>query len=155
MTRASAYLSAYAADHQNPVNRRLHTICVPIIVVSLLGLLWSVPVPVAAATLPTYVNWAGVTVVAALLWYLLLAPRLALGMAVGAALALAAVAVLDRLESPLWMTSAALFLAAWAGQFVGHAFEGRRPSFLRDLRFLLIGPLWVMSGLYARLGIPA
>ncbi len=153
MTRASAYLAAYAADHQNPVNCRLHTICVPIIVVSLLGLLWSVPVPVAMQGLPPYVNWAGVTVVAALLWYLHLAPRLALGMTVAAVPALAIVAALDRLATPLWLSSTLLFLAAWIGQFVGHAFEGRRPSFLRDLHFLLIGPLWVVSGFLARLGI--
>ena len=39
------------------------------------------------------------------------------------------------------------------GQFVGHYVEGRRPSFFRDLRFLLIGPLWVLSKLYAAIGI--
>jgi uncharacterized membrane protein YGL010W len=44
-------------------------------------------------------------------------------------------------------------VVGWIGQFIGHGFEGKRPSFLRDLRFLLVGPLWVLAGLYRRLGL--
>ena len=43
------YLDEYGKDHQNPVNKNLHRICVPAIVVSLLGLLWAMPVPDAFA----------------------------------------------------------------------------------------------------------
>ena len=46
---------------------------------------------------------------------------------------------------PLWATSLAIFVVAWIGQFVGHAIEGRRPSFFKDLQFLLIGPLWLLA----------
>ncbi|HDZ8845068.1 Mpo1-like protein [Aeromonas veronii] len=42
----------------------------------------------------------------------------------------------------------------WIAQFVGHKIEGKRPSFLADLQFLLIGPAWVLASLYRRLGIP-
>lgn len=153
MTPVSISLADYAADHRHPVNRRLHSICVPTIVFSLLGLLWSLPVPAPAAGLSPYVNWAVVIVAATLLWYWHLTPRLAAGMLLAAIPALAAIAMLDELDTPLWLISAMLFVAAWIGQFVGHAIEGRRPSFFRDLRFLLIGPLWVLSGLYSRLGI--
>lgn len=45
-----------------------------------------------------------------------------------------------------------LFVLAWIGQFVGHAIEGRRP--FEDLQFLLIGPIWLLSSLYRRFGIP-
>jgi uncharacterized membrane protein YGL010W len=34
---------------------------------------------------------------------------------------------------------------AWIGQFYGHKIEGKKPSFLKDLEFLLIGPLWVIQ----------
>src|SRR5690606_36199920 len=43
-------------------------------------------------------------------------------------------------------------VAAWIAQFVGHKLEGRKPSFLTDLVYLLIGPAWVLSKLYRRLG---
>jgi uncharacterized membrane protein YGL010W len=36
-----------------------------------------------------------------------------------------------------------MFTAGWALQFIGHAFEGKKPSFTRDLRYLLIGPVWI------------
>jgi uncharacterized membrane protein YGL010W len=57
------------------------------------------------------------------------------------------------LSWPFWATSLTLFVVAWIGQFIGHAIEGRRPAFARDLQFLLIGPLWLMSRLYRRLAI--
>jgi uncharacterized membrane protein YGL010W len=47
----------------------------------------------------------------------------------------------------------ALVVAAWAGQFVGHALEGRRPSFFEDLKFLLVGPAWLLAAAYCRFGI--
>jgi uncharacterized membrane protein YGL010W len=52
------------------------------------------------------------------------------------------------------MTSLGIFVAAWIGQFIGHAIEGKRPSFFKDLQFLLIGPLWLLAALYRRCGIP-
>ena len=70
-----------------------------------------------------------------------------------AAVALGIVATLAELSAPLWLISAAIFAVAWVGQFIGHAYEGKRPSFLRDLRFLLVGPLWLLAGAYERLGI--
>ncbi len=49
--------------------------------------------------------------------------------------------------------SVAIFVLAWIGQFIGHKIEGKKPSFLDDLRFLLIGPLFVLSFLYRRLNL--
>ena len=47
----------------------------------------------------------------------------------------------------LLLASAIIFIAAWVGQFWGHQIEGQKPSFLKDLQFLLIGPLWVVKKL--------
>ena len=60
---------------------------------------------------------------------------------------------LDTLAWPLWLTCLVIFVVAWIGQFIGHAIEGKRPSFFKDLQFLLIGPLWLLGHLYRRLGI--
>jgi len=47
----------------------------------------------------------------------------------------------------------AVFVAAWVGQFVGHRIEGRKPSFVEDVRFLLVGPAWLLGDFYRRVGI--
>jgi uncharacterized membrane protein YGL010W len=154
MQSADYYLSEYANDHQNPVNQVLHKICVPAIVVSLIGMLWSIPVPAFAADLGRYANWATAFIAAAMIYYLSLSPRCALGMLPVIAISLLIVERLDTLPWALWQTSLAIFVVAWIGQFIGHSVEGKRPSFFRDLQFLLIGPLWVLAGLYRRLGFP-
>jgi len=153
MTLVQGLLAEYAADHQHPVNQRLHTLCVPVIVVSLLGVLWSLPVPWAGAGLPSFVNWAVLAMLPAIAWWLRLSRSLGIGMLLALAASFALLGALAALPWPLWASSLALFVVAWIGQFVGHGYEGKRPSFFRDLRFLLVGPLWVLAKLYRRFGI--
>lgn len=149
------YLREYATDHRHPVSKLLHRVCVPAIVVSLLGLLWSIPVPAPVARLGAYINWGTAAVVVVMAFYVFLSPSLAVGMLAFFALSMLVVAWLATLPWPLWQTSLAIFAIAWLGQFVGHFAEGKRPSFFRDLRFLLIGPLWILADIYRRLGIGA
>ena len=52
------------------------------------------------------------------------------------------------------MVAAAVFIVAWIGQFIGHAIEGRKPSFFEDVKFLLVGPAWLLHFIYRRAGIP-
>jgi uncharacterized membrane protein YGL010W len=56
-------------------------------------------------------------------------------------------------QALVWQVSLAVFVVAWIGQFIGHKIEGKKPSFFDDVRFLLIGPLFVLSFLYRRLKI--
>jgi uncharacterized membrane protein YGL010W len=53
----------------------------------------------------------------------------------------------------LLMLAIAVFVVAWIAQFVGHKIEGRKPSFLTDLTYLLIGPAWVLAKGLRKLGI--
>jgi len=151
--RGTAYwFDEYAVSHRHPVNKALHWICVPLIVWSLIGLLWSLPAP--GRTDLDYANWASYAVAAAVLYYGVLSMPLALGLLPVLAAMLFSVDALSQLAHvPLWAVSAGVFVVAWAGQFVGHAIEGKRPSFLKDLQFLLIGPIWLLAGLYRRIGI--
>ena len=55
-------------------------------------------------------------------------------------------------SNTLWV-AAAVFVLAWIGQFIGHAIEGRKPSFLEDVKFLLVGPAWLLHFIYRRVGI--
>ena len=153
MRTAADWFDEYGVSHSHPTNALLHWVCVPFIVLSVMGLLWSIPVPDAFARLSPWVNWATLTTVAALIYYCTLSIRLAVGIACAFALLLALLQALASLPWPLWATSLAIFAAAWVGQFVGHAIEGRRPSFFKDLQFLFIGPLWLVMKLFASLGL--
>jgi uncharacterized membrane protein YGL010W len=132
-------LDRYGEFHRNRANKAIHWVCVPLIVWSVLGALWTVS-PVAV-----YVAIGVMTV-----FYLGLSLPLALGM-----LGLMALMVwpLTLLGSRTLVVSIAVFVAAWAGQFIGHILEGRKPAFLEDVRSLLIGPAWLLADLYRRLGI--
>ena len=153
MRTVEDWLADYATSHANPANKALHWICVPLIVLAVLGFLWSLPVPSALAQRAPLLNWATLGAVLALLYYALLSVRLALGMLAPLALVAFALAWLASLATPLWQTCLAIFVVAWIGQFIGHAVEGRRPSFFKDLQFLLIGPLWLLSFVYRRIGL--
>jgi len=154
MRSVSDWLAEYGTSHQHPTNKLLHWICVPPIVLGVMGLLWSLPVPAAFAALSPWVNWATLTSLAALLYYLTLSPPLAAGLILAFAALLALTRALGALPWPLWATSLVIFAIAWIGQFIGHAIEGQRPSFFKDLQFLLIGPLWLLAAAYRRLSVP-
>ena len=139
-------MSEYGESHQNSTNKLLHWICVPLIILSLLGLLWSLPAP-----LP--VNWAVTLIILAMIYYLLISPSLAAGMLIVVTCVMALLYGLNSLIASLWLVWVAVFVIAWIGQFVGHIAEGKRPSFFKDVQFLLIGPLWLLSFIYRKLGI--
>ena len=133
-----ALISTYAESHQNPVNEIIHFICVPAIVFSVLGLGWALHPLVAIGM-----------VLASLLYYLTLSMPMAFGMALMSGLMLWLLKLMP--QDLVWQISLAVFVIAWIGQFIGHKIEGRKPSFFDDLRFLLIGPLFVLGFLYRRL----
>ena len=153
MRTVSDWLSDYGSSHQNATNKLLHWLCVPPIVLSVMGLLWSLPVPAAFAAVSPWLNWATLAAAAAVVYYFALSPALAAGVLLVFAALLALTQALSQLPWPLWLTSLTIFVVAWIGQFIGHAIEGARPSFFKDLQFLLIGPLWLLAFVYRRLNL--
>lgn len=152
MRNVQSWLDEYSESHRNPVNKRIHWICVPLIMLSVLGMLWSASVPAFFAGLSPYLNWATLLILASLVYYVLLSVRLAAGMLLVSFVLCLALGWLAHLPWPLFWTSAAIFAGAWIGQFIGHQIEGRKPSFFKDLQFLLIGPVWLLADAYKRLG---
>jgi uncharacterized membrane protein YGL010W len=133
-------LARYAESHRNHTNEIIHFVCIPLIVLSLLGILWAIHPVVAIAT-----------TLASLYYYTKLSRGFAIGMGVMSVMMLGLLSLMpDMTVLPL---SIAIFVVAWIGQFVGHKIEGKKPSFLEDLRFLLIGPLFVLSFLYRRMNL--
>jgi uncharacterized membrane protein YGL010W len=152
MTPLAAWFANYSGDHQNETNQRIHVICVPAILWSVIALLWCIPVP---ATMGRPGLWAGVAMAAAAIFYWQLSRSLEIGMvAVFVAFALISEGIRLKFGADvlLWV-AAAVFVIAWIGQFLGHKIEGKRPSFFTDLVYLLIGPMWVLAKLYRKLGI--
>lgn len=147
------WLDEYGDSHRNSTNELLHWICVPAIVTTVIGFLWSIPVPQAFAEISPWLNWATLAVAASVAYYFTLSPSLGVGAAVCLVALLFVVRWLDTLAWPLWLTSLVIFVVAWIGQFIGHSIEGKRPSFFKDVQFLLIGPIWLVSHVYRRLGV--
>lgn len=144
------WLDAYGVSHQHPVNKAIHWICVPVILWTVLALLW----PLHPAALP-WVNPASLLILVSLVFYWRLSPTLALGMAMITALCVTIILWHQaNVALPLWQTALALFVVAWVFQFIGHKIEGAKPSFFEDIQFLLIGPVWLLSFVYDKLGIP-
>ena len=152
MRSIQIWLDEYGESHRNPVNKRVHWVCVPLIVLSLIGLLWTIPVPSAWAAESPFMNWGVLFIVAALIYYYALSWRLALGMTLVTLIVVAIVYGASHVPVPLWLLSVVVFVAAWIGQFIGHKIEGRKPSFFKDVQFLLIGPLWLLAFIYRGLG---
>lgn len=149
MKTADEWFDQYGQSHQNPLNKLIHWICIPLIVMSLLGILISVPLPVG----PQWLNAAVLLMVLSMAFYILISVRLALGMLLVTSALYVGALSLQVLPMPLWASSVAVFVLAWVGQFIGHHIEGKKPSFFEDVQFLLIGPLWLLGFIYRRVGI--
>lgn len=150
---ADAWFAEYEQSHRHPTNELIHWICVPIIVASVLAFIWTIPVPLPWAEVVPWFNWALVAIVLTAFFYLRISPALSAGMLFFMSVCYLAVALLDLYAPwPVWKIAGVAFGLAWLGQFIGHRIEGRRPSFFQDLVFLLIGPAWLMSLLYKRVG---
>jgi uncharacterized membrane protein YGL010W len=154
MRTADQWLEEYGSSHRNPTNEMLHWICVPVILWCVLGLLWATPFPGFISARVPLANWATVTALLAVIYYAVLSVPLALGILPLLVLMLWSIDAVGRSGlAPMWLICVTLFILAWIGQFVGHAIEKKRPSFFKDVQFLMIGPMWLLSNLYRRAGI--
>src|ERR1700691_1240782 len=154
MRTATQWLDDYGDSHRNPTNKALHWVCVPVIAWCVVGLLWSLPFPGSIRAEYPAANWASITVLVALIYYSLLSIRLTLGALLLFLIFLWSIDRLDRMAAaPLWSICIVVFVIAWIGQSICHAIEGNRPSFFKDVQFLMIGPLWLLADMYRLLGI--
>ena len=151
MRTFNEWMAEYGVSHKNPTNQLIHKVCVPLIMFSVIGLLWSISTPDFFSSVP-YLNWATLFVAGCLMFYLSLNLLMFLGMLILTGVMCWVCQQLNQMGALLW-TSILVFFLSWIAQFYGHKIEGKKPSFFQDLAFLLIGPLWVLRFFYAKMGI--
>lgn len=133
MKSLEEYFAKYGESHRHSSNLLLHKICVPLIMWSLLAFLHTFRIE--------DFHLSYILVVISLSFYAgLKRPLLFVLMLIVTLLMIATFAAIPHLR----VVSLIVFALAWIGQFVGHHIEGKKPSFLDDLQFLLIGPAWIL-----------
>lgn len=153
------YFDQYAESHQNKTNKALHWICIPLIMFSLLGLIWSIPFPHLEflGRFNGFVNWASFLIAFSIYYYYRLSPVLSYVMLLVLFVFSGLIVGLEKWQTlggpAVWLVCVAIFVLAWIGQFIGHGIEGKKPSFFDDLKFLLIGPVWLIHFLFKKAGI--
>ncbi len=153
MRTVNQWLDEYGESHRNVTNKFIHWICVPAIFFSITGLLYSIKIPFHLNK-NLQLNVAMIVLLLVVIYYLILSTSLGFGMLIFAIFCMIICFVLESyLPISLWLFSVIVFIAAWIGQFYGHKVEGKKPSFFKDLQFLLIGPMWLMSFVYRKIGV--
>lgn len=134
--RIDQLLNHYSLSHQHPVNERIHFLAVPLIMLTLIGLMYELHPAVA------YVFLA-----ASMVYYLRLSFVFSAVMAVWTLLMLVLVQAMGEHRLVICL---AVFVGAWVLQFIGHKLEGQKPSFFEDVQYLWVGPLFVLRPLLLR-----
>ncbi|MEP7233239.1 MAG: Mpo1-like protein [Ginsengibacter sp.] len=153
MRTVNQWLDEYGESHRNETNKLIHWFCVPSIFFSITGLLYSIKFPFQL-TENLRLNVAMIVLLLAVIYYFTLSVSLGFGMLLFGVFCLAICYLIETyLPLSLWLFCLIVFIAAWIGQFYGHKVEGKKPSFFKDLQFLLIGPMWLMSFIYKKVGV--
>lgn len=152
------WFDAYGESHQNPTNKLFHWVCVPTIFFSLIGLLMLLEIPVLSELVPSQfspiVSVGGLVIFSGLIFFLRLSFAIAFGITLVALAVFAGNLYLMSLPNfPFIQAQIGIFIIAWIGQFIGHKIEGKKPSFFDDIKFLMIGPAWLLSFIYTKIGI--
>lgn len=153
MKTLEQWFDEYAISHQNPKNKAIHYICVPAIFFSIVGLIMSIPSQYISNLIkmnqPIIENWAVVVLLLVLLFYIRLSIAMAVKIAFFSIICLVLNYYIGQFVS-LWLFSCCVFIVAWIVQFYGHKIEGKKPSFLKDFQFLMIGPAWVLENIFIK-----
>jgi uncharacterized membrane protein YGL010W len=149
MKSLQAWFNEYAVSHQNETNIKVHLICVPAIFFSIVGLFLCIPsAALSFLPHPILANWAVIMLsVILVFFYFRLSLKLGMQMLLFSVFCLVANYTISQ-QIPLLWFSIILFVLAWIGQFYGHKIEGKKPSFIKDLLFLLVGPAWVIHKIF-------
>jgi uncharacterized membrane protein YGL010W len=152
-------IDEYASFHQKPANRVINYICIPLIVFSVVGFVWSLPFPQLKflGSYITYLNWGSFLIALSVYYYMRLSPILSYIMLL---LLFALVYLVIQLQLSgkssgfvLPQICVFIFIMANIAQFIGYRAEGRKPTFSEEFKFMLTAPLWLLSLVLKKFGI--
>ena len=148
MRTLNSLMDEYSESHIHPQNILIHWICVPVIFFSIVEFLFCITVPI-------FGNLAILSMLLLTIYYFLLSKTLWIGMLIWGLICITIAFYINvHFYEHRFSVFLVLFVSAWIGQFLGHKIEGKKPSFLKDFQFLLIGSAWLMVKLYRKAGIP-
>ncbi len=150
------WFDEYGQSHQNKTNKIIHWICIPLIFWSIIALLSLIPQQfIKIGSEYNFLHFGTIVIILGLFFYLRLSFKIFLGMFVFSLYVL--------LDIYFWYTvfgrdvlmylAISIFIFSWILQFYGHKIEGKKPSFAKDIQFLLIGPAWLLGYIYKKIGI--
>lgn len=154
MPETDRWLSDYGDSHRNVSCPAIYWTAVLVLVPGTTGMLWSLPTPAAFSEISPLLNWGSAFLMVSLVYYFIISLPLAIGMT-PFMLAVAALGVLlAQAEVSVAGVSLGLVVMALAGLYFGQHASGGIRAVLRDIQLMMIGPIWLLSNLYKRLGIP-
>lgn len=154
MSDASAWLARYEASHKNLTNPVIYWAAVPMVVLGTVGLLWALPVPAGFRNISPFLNWGSAFLMASVIYYFIISLSLAIGLLpFMLGVAFFQVWVVDS-EFSLPRVSFGLLTAGIIGLGLGHRNQSSLRPLIEDLQMMMIGPVWLLSELYRKLGIP-
>lgn len=153
MSKFQDLIDAYGVSHKNKTNKLIHWVCVPAIFFSIVGLVSIIPFPWEAELIQNIdFNWSFIALLLVLIYYVSISIPISIGMSLFSLICIYLCGHLNSFDHPTWIYIS-VFAVSWVFQFIGHHIEGKKPSFLEDIQFLLIGPAWLMHFIYKKLKI--
>ena len=154
MHETDRWLNDYGESHAGVSLAGVYWVAVLMLVIGTVGMLWSLPVPQEFTDISPVVNWGSTFLMAAVVYYFIISMSLAIGMlpfvfGVGALLTW-----LVRSPWSLAHVSVALSALSLAGLYLGQRGNGGIRAVFRDIQLMMIAPVWLLSVIYRRLGIP-
>ncbi|HSN51256.1 MAG TPA: hypothetical protein VLS87_01905 [Woeseiaceae bacterium] len=154
MTDSDGWLERYAEINDNLTSPALYWVAVPLVITGMVGLLWSLPVPEQFYEISPLLNWGTAFLMAAAVYYFIISLPIAIGML---PFILGVAAFQLWLEQSLYShphVAGGLITGGVLGLWLGHRHQPGLHPLLTDLQLIMIGPAWLLSVLYRRLGIP-
>ncbi len=155
MRKIDQLFAEYAASHQNKTNKAIHWICVPLIFWTIIGFISLIPAPHFCARYFGCISIVSLIAIALVtVFYFRLSWRISIIMIfLMLLMEHFAYAINIHFKENSWIVYLSIFIITWIFQFVGHKIEGKKPSFLKDLQFLLVGPIWLLHFLLKKAGL--
>jgi hypothetical protein len=154
MVETDRWLTDYGETHRDIRFAAVYWVAVLTLVLGTVGMFWSLPIPDEFARISPILNWGSALLMATVVYYFIISMPLAIGM-LPFVFGVAAVQLwLVQSSWDIMKVSTGLFVISLAGLYLGHYAGGGIRAVFRDIQLMMIAPLWLLSNLYRKFGIP-